>query len=331
MGVERTDPYKGMFQKNRFLKKKTNHKVMQNNNLTSSCVLTADIGGSHLTLGICHLSAYTIIDNTTTRVEFDSKGSATEILKVWADAFQKVLKKKASLPISGLSVAMPGPFDYQKGISYIKGLDKYEALYGMNIRNCFSDILKLDPGMIRFRNDAESTIAGEVLTGAGMDCKRVLGITLGTGFGSAFCEKNITRDINLGSEFYKDSIADDYLSTRWFLNRYYELTGMVLVGGVKELAELASKNAVARDIFKEFAFNMSDFLSPPVKRLEPEVLIICGNIAKASEFFLPYLTGELNTLPHRLAQLGENAPLIGAAAMFDNITRPTSFDSVNQL
>jgi glucokinase len=199
----------------------------------------------------------------------------------------------------------------------------------MNIRNYFSDILKLDPGLVRFRNDAESTIAGEVLAGAGKDCSRVLGITLGTGFGSAFSEKNITRDINLGSEFYKDSIADDYLSTRWFLSRYYELTGMSLAGGVKELAELAPKNAVARDIFKEFALNLSDFLSGPVRQLEPEVLIICGNIAKASEFFLPYLTSKLNTLPHRLAQLGENAPLIGAAAMFDNVAKPTPFDSVN--
>jgi glucokinase len=182
--------------------------------------------------------------------------------------------------------------------------------------------MKLDQQLVRFRNDAESMIAGEVLAGSGKNCKQLIGITLGTGFGSAYCKNGIAQDINLGSEPYKESIADDYLSTRWFLKRFNELTGTELTGGVKELAELAKKSTVARDIFEEFASNISDFLSGHVEQFEPEALIICGNIAKASEFFLPHLINGLNNLNIRLAQLGENAPLIGAASLFDNITKP---------
>jgi glucokinase len=303
---------------------------MQINNLSSSYILTADIGGSHITVSICDLQNYAILEEYATRVEVDSRGTADDILTAWAGIFQQVLKRTA-LPISALSVAMPGPFDYEKGISYIRGLNKYEALYGMDIKGYLANLLKLDPQFVRFRNDAESTIAGEVLMGAGKDDQRVLGVTLGTGFGSAYSENRITKDINLGSDQYKETIADDYLSTRWFLKRYRELTGFALTGGVRELSELAEKNTVAQDIFKEFAFNMSDFLSGPVKRLAPEVLIICGNIAKASKFFLPHLTGVLNSITIKLAQLDENAPLIGAAAMFDNMARPASVESVNQL
>ncbi len=302
---------------------------MQTNDLPASCILTADIGGSHITTGIYHEDTYTIAKGSIIRVELVSDGSADDILASWASAFKQIIQNTGS-SVAGLSIAMPGPFDYEKGISYIKGLGKYESLYGIDIKQYLANLLKLDPQVIRFRNDAESTIAGEVLMGAGKEYDKVMGVTLGTGFGSAFSKNKITEDINLGSAPYKDTIADDYLSTRWFVKRHQELTGIALIDGVKELSSLAAKTDLARDIFREFAINMAEFLKKPVRQLEPEVLIICGNIAKASAFFLPHLIQALHPLPVKLAQLGENAPLIGAAAMFDSPDHPTSFSSVNQ-
>jgi len=303
---------------------------MQINNLLSSGILTADIGGSHITTGIYNINTHAILQESVIRVDVVSKGPADDILNSWGSAFKQVLRD-TGLSVPGLSIAMPGPFDYEKGISYIKGLDKYEALYGVSIRESLAALLKFDPQMIRFRNDAESAVAGEVLTGAGQAYNKVMGVTLGTGFGSAYSKNKITKDINLGSEPYKDTIADDYLSTRWFLKRYNELSGIALTGGVKELSYLAPKSKIARDIFKEFAINMADFLRTPVEQYDPEVLIICGNIAGASEFFLPQLSEALYPLVIKLALLGENAPLIGAASMFDNMNSKMSFNSVNQL
>ncbi|BAU55710.1 ROK family protein [Mucilaginibacter gotjawali] len=304
---------------------------MQINSLSTSFILTADIGGSHITAGICHLESYSILSQSITRVEVNSKGPAESILARWESAFEQVLQKNITATVSGLSIAMPGPFDYEKGISYIKGLDKYETLYGMDIKQHLADLLTIDPAVILFKNDAESTVAGEVLSGAGRNYQRVMGITLGTGFGSAFTENAITKDLNLGSDAYRDTIADDYLSTRWFLRRYLELTGTNLTGGVRALAAMAPDSAVARDIFAEFANNMSEFLSGPFARYSPEVLVVCGNIAKAAEFFLPQLSKKLNAIPVKLAQLGENAPLIGAAAMFNSLNTAGSSDSVTKL
>jgi len=291
---------------------------MQENNISSSKILTADIGGSHITVGICDLDTRTILTGSIVRMDVFSKGSANDILSSWKHAFLEVLKKNPGLAISGLSVATPGPFDYENGISQIKGLNKYETLYGMDIRQCFAGFLNFEPHLIRFRNDAESTIAGEVLMGAGQGCQRALGVTLGTGFGSAYSENCITNNINLGANPFKQSIADDYLSTRWFLKHYQELTGVSLSGGVKELSGLAPHSPIVRMIFKEFAENMGHVLSAAVKQLNPQVLIICGNIAKASEFFLPHLIQRFDSMPIKLAQLDENAPLIGAAGLFDN-------------
>ena len=304
---------------------------MQNKNLPSHYILVADVGGSHITVGVCDLETDNIVDDATLIVEVDSKGSANEILNTWGHALQQVLDKNYSITFSGLSVAMPGPFDYQNGISYITGLKKYEALYGMDIRQFFADLLGINSQLVRFRNDAESTIAGEILAGAGKGFQRIMGVTLGTGFGSAYCQNGVTKDINLGSEPFKDSIADDHLSTRWFLKRYKEITGTELTGGVKQLADLARDSNIARDIFREFALNMADFLREPVQQLEPDVLIVCGNIAKAAEFFLPHLAKALSNLTIELARLDENAPLIGAAAMFDDMSGPAPLDSLNQI
>jgi len=297
---------------------------MTQTNTSTTYILTADIGGSHITAAICNLQSHTILEQSIYRVEVDSKGSAGSILASWKTAFDQVLKNNETISISGVSLAMPGPFDYENGIPYIKGLDKYEVLYAMNIKESLADMLNMSEQTIRFRNDAESTIAGEVLSGAGKNYQRVMGVTLGTGFGSAYSENEVTKDLNLGSNPYRESIADDFLSTRWFLRRYQETTGLHLTGGVKELAAMAPDSSIARNIFIEFADNMSEFLAGPVAQLNPQVLVICGNIAKASELFLPQLANNLNSIPVKLAQLGENAPLIGAAAMFDNIKVPAN-------
>lgn len=281
-------------------------------------ILTADIGGSHITAAVCNITADTIINESLTRVEVNSKGSVESILLSWRNAFDIALRR-SSVQVSGIGLAMPGPFDYENGISYIKGLDKYDALYGMDIKQYFANQLNLNPSEIRFRNDAEATIAGEVVAGAGKSPGKVMGVTLGTGFGSAFCSDQITKDLNLGSNPFKTSIADDYLSTRWFLKRYAELNG-VMLNSVKQLAHLAQNGDQCRQIFSEFAINMSDFLLESLNRLKPEKLILCGNIAKSHELFLPLLRSRLSDTDIVLAELGESAPLIGAAALFKQFT-----------
>jgi glucokinase len=282
----------------------------------SPYILTADIGGSHVTAGIYHKQTQVIAPSSTIRASVASKGTADEILSAWKNAIAAAYTTK-NLAVSGLALAMPGPFDYENGISYIKGLDKYESIYEMDIKKYLADELGMDTQMVCFRNDAASTIAGEALAGAGKNYNKVIGITLGTGFGSAFCNAGNTEDLNLGSTPYQDTIADDYFSTRWFVKYYLEITGTKLTNGVKELTELAKESDTARQVFKVFADNLAQFLSDPIKQLQPDVLVICGNIAKASDLFLPRLANNLNSINITIAQLGEDAPLIGAAAIFE--------------
>jgi glucokinase len=86
----------------------------------------------------------------------------------------------------GVAFGFPGPFDYEAGICLIEGVEKYGALYGVNIRDAIRTRLDLGDLPILFRNDAEAAVVGETRYGAGRNYPRVIGVTLGTGCGSAF-------------------------------------------------------------------------------------------------------------------------------------------------
>ena len=283
-------------------------------------VISADIGGTHITAAVVDLEKKMIIEDTRTRLTVDSLGTATEILKTWAKALMQAYEKFGA-PAQQVALAMPGPFDYENGISLIKDLHKYEAIYGLNIKLYLSEELRIDATNILFRNDAEAFLQGEVVAGAGTGPRKVLGLTLGTGFGSALSIDGIVKDLNLGGGPYKDSIADDYFSTRWFLRRYHETTGLSTTG-VSSLISMSKHSAVVRNIFDEFTFNLSLFLRDIIQTKRPDVIVIGGNIAKASGMFLDELTARLTayaeSLKIKLALLGEDAALMGAAAAFDS-------------
>jgi len=282
----------------------------------SSLILTADIGGTHITTALCDTHKNSLVPGSISRVNISSKDTAENIFSGWNTAFRQSLKKAPS-GVIGLGIAMPGPFDYEKGISYITGLDKFEAIYGVDIRTNLADSLKMKPETILFRNDAEALIAGEVWAGLGKHYTNVIGITLGTGFGSAHHIDGSTKDVNWGSSPFKESIADDYFSTRWFTWRYFTLTGDK-INGVKDLSALAAnEDQAAARVFNEFSTNLNEFLTSHLTALKPQALVICGNIALAASLFLPDLKKRMDHISLELAVMGEHAPLLGVASLFD--------------
>src|SRR5260370_772993 len=98
---------------------------------SSPFVLTADIGGSHITTAICNTLSNTIVKESMSRVNVSSKDTAENIIAAWKKSFLASLDNFQP-GVSGLGIAMPGPFDYENGISYITGLDKFEAIYGLD-------------------------------------------------------------------------------------------------------------------------------------------------------------------------------------------------------
>ena len=84
----------------------------------------------------------------------------------------------------GLAIAICGPFDLDAGESRMRGVAKFEDIYGIDLRAALRERTTIGDRPIRFTRDAESAGTGEALAGAGKGVDRVMTITLGTGMGT---------------------------------------------------------------------------------------------------------------------------------------------------
>lgn len=288
-----------------------------------------DIGGSHITCAAVDLVSFKILRETITERAVDNKAPADDIIGVWSQAIADIIKKIPEGSLKGIGFGMPGPFDYVRGISYIKGVAKYEHLYGTNVMEAISSKLHFpDNFPVRFMNDVSVFAVGEALVGKAAKTKRSMSITLGTGFGSAFIDNRIPivdgpEVPKLGCVYhlpYGDNIADDYFSTRWFLGSYKKLRGKEL-SGVKELADLAPADKVVMDLFTGFGNNLAVFLAPWLKRFKAEIVVVGGNISHAYNLFGDVFEKRLKTEGSEckvaLSELKEDAALIGSAYLLN--------------
>lgn len=278
-----------------------------------------DIGGSHITAALVDSKSGKILEDSLTRAKIDPHADAEEILSAWSTAIQKT---RAHLPerISYsqiLGFAMPGPFDYVNGISLMtKQVAKYEKLYGVNVKVELSNRLEIAPQNIQFRNDSEAFLEGEMNYGSGKNFTSGIGLTLGTGLGTSIYQNGKAKDMGLGITYpFKESVIEEYISTRWFVSRYQSLA-QKKIHGAKELIEAYDSDPIARQLMEEFAQNLGDFILEFVKIHYPEVIIMGGNIAEGSAYFFPQIEAKLakHTRPIVLTKsaLNERAALIGS-------------------
>jgi len=284
--------------------------------MSNSILVGADIGGSHISASLVDLQSMTALKDAHVRVHVNSHGTVDEIINAWAEAIEKLFSTH-KIAVKRVGVAMPNPVDYESGISFIKGIDKYDALYGLNIKELLSKRLGIKPTDIRMKNDAGCFLQGEALGGAAKGYKDAIGLTIGTGIGTARYHKNIAEDADLWHASFRDGMTEDYISSRWFVKRYFELSGNP-VNNVKELAALYKLDKNAQAVFTEFADNLAEFLVSFVELDNPEVIVIGGNISNASALFFPALENRLKEhaieIPIHRAELGEEAAIIGAAS-----------------
>lgn len=288
-------------------------------NKVNDIVLGIDIGGTHITVALVDLETRSIIEGSVQRRAVNCNLPADTILSSWCEAINAVYQ---NIPVASkqIGIAMPGPFDYEAGISLIQDQDKFKALYRLNLKNELASRLNIEAGNIRFINDAAGFLQGEVFSGAAREEKRVIGLTLGTGLGSAFCENGMAVDAELWESAFKQGIAEDYLSTRWFVDRYFQLTGQE-VAGVKELNTAEIDLNVRQQLFTEFGNNLAEFLLPLIKERLADIVVLGGNISHAHLAFLPQLNRKLQEnnveVKIKIAELKENASLIGAASCWE--------------
>ena len=118
-------------------------------------------------------------------------------------------------------------------------------------------------------------------------------------------------------------IAEDYLSSRWFLGKYYSFFGK-RISSVKEISANASGNNLwaqngCIEIFNEFGINLADFFSAVYPVIQQDTIILGGNISKAwlhfESSFKKRLANNGHKMTVQLSSLGEQAAIMGAASL----------------
>lgn len=280
-----------------------------------------DVGGSHITCVAIDMQQKKMLKESLKREALSHDDTAENLFKIWAKAINECVEFVGKENVHGVGFAIPGPFEYFQGISMMQ--HKYPNLYKLHIPTELNKFLCKEFPM-RFLNDASAFAVGVSWIGKGSGHEKVAVITLGTGFGSAYIHNGIPviegDDVAPEGCFwhlpYKNGIADEYFSTRWFVNVFQQKTGKQ-VKGVKDILNTPQ----AEEIFTEFANNLGEFLAPWLKKFKADVLVMGGNISLAfayfGEKFLKKLQSEGCFTKVEVSELMEDAALVGAGRLFE--------------
>lgn len=282
----------------------------------SSCAVALDVGGTSVKSGLVRLNSSFVDQRIQTPI--DSSGTAESILSALTNIIRMHLEQIGSSPFVGIGVAFPGPFDYQAGICLISGVEKYESLFEVNIGHELRDRLGLGSCPIQFRNDAEAAILGECLYGAGVGYTRVIGVTMGTGFGSAFMIAGRPQTSGEGVPeegwLYPYPVhnvrADDYFSIRGLQQ---QLRDAAVATEDPKLAAQAARHGdvVARRVFSAFGETLGGFLAPFVTAFSADAVIVLGGLAGAFDLFGPSCQ-DILPIPLVSGVKGTDAAMLGA-------------------
>ena len=288
------------------------------------CVLTYDVGGSHVSAAICHEDG----------LRLDRIISAPHPAEPTSDAFVEVLASLASQAaenlqsIDGASLAMPGPFDYAAGISRMQ--HKLPYLYGVDLRTVLAERFGWKLSQVHFLNDAAAFLLGEIGAGAARGAARAVGITLGTGIGASFAvDGKVVTDgpgVPPGGEIWNfpvdGGIVEDLVSARRILADYGRPAGKSTT--VAEIAAAAQNDAAAAQVFAEFGTHLGQAIRLTLAPFRPNVVVLGGNIARSAQLFLPSALRELEGLDMRIeiSSLFDSAQLVGACAAWLQACQP---------
>ena len=282
--------------------------------LCDNNVLTFDVGGSHISAALC-----LGVDLTLGPVAGAHYGNVTT-----SDGFVDLLADLAVKAADGkqqgigATLAFPGPFDYDRGVSQMR--HKLPYLYGFDLRGALAARLGCCADRVRFLNDADAYLLGEIGAGAAKGFNRAVGLTLGTGIGSAFAVggklitegPGVPRDGEIWNVPYESGIVEDFVSARAIAGNYERRTGKAVP--VVEIAAAAPHDADARKAFEEFGHHLGRVISL-LDDFEADVVAPGGNISRSAELFLPAArAGISNTaLQIRVSELLDRAALVGCA------------------
>jgi glucokinase len=287
------------------------HRMTSSYNRT---ILSFDIGGSHIAA-----TAVKVIDpfnGTKISLDLDECGSATYLFHRLEEVGRLSLSAlNSSSELAGIVVAIPGPFDYPNGVSWLR--HKFASWYGINVRAHLAIRFGVHEKDVLFLNDADAFLLGELRD---LSAPKAAGLTLGTGIGAAFsidgravaATKILPNNCDLHLLPWKGSTVEEFISTRGILRLHEHRKGQYR--SVKEIATNSSVNGIAADTMSAFGTELGLVIEAYLLPFAPNAIILGGSISRGAETFLPAAVSVAPILSDllKISSLFEKATLIGS-------------------
>lgn len=279
-----------------------------------------DVGGTHIRGVLVDTAGWHPVPGTEADRSLPADGGAPELLDGIADCVKAV---GADVPVA---IAVPGPFDYARGIARYRGVAKFDALNGVDVGAAL--LARGVRGPIGFVPDAQAFLRGEAIAGNAVGHARAMGITLGTGVGSAFLADGemvddgplVPPEGRIDLTTLDGGPLEDSVSRRALLREWRAAAPSAPSGDVSDLARLARAGSFAEARVIRRAFHtLGRALAPWVAAFRPTVLVVGGGMSGAWDLIEPPLADGLAAagapdLPTLVrAKCAHDAPLLGAA------------------
>ena len=195
---------------------------------------------------------------------------------------------QGGVELRGAGVAMPGPFDYQRGVSRMR--HKFPSLYGVDLKAALQRHLGVP---VLFLNDGVAFTLGAWWKELPRD-PRLLGVTLGTGLGAGFVvegrpvgeEEGGPPGGEVWSFPYRDGLLEESVSGRALVGTYRDLTGETAEAG-QIVVRAGRADQAALQAFSRLGEALGEGLALAAARFRPSRVVCGGGISRAFHLFGP--------------------------------------------
>jgi glucokinase len=277
-------------------------------------VLAFDVGGTTVDAGLVTDSGR--VADQVTSLPSPTRGDLDEVVGFLVRLMRQVAA--GSAPV-GAALAWPGPFDYEAGVPH--STHKFPEIRGEPLGRRLEEAAGM---AIRFLNDADAFALG-VWADRHRDCRRLVGITIGTGIGAGFVVRGeLTNDDGAPEDGeiwnlpFRDGILEDYVSAGAVVSSYAASGGDPDLGAGEIAAAARSGERSAVAAYRALGEALGTGLAATTGSFEPERIVIGGRVGQSFDLFgrvaaAAYLRESGVPVPILPADT-PHAALIGAAA-----------------
>jgi|TARA_R100000541_G_scaffold47941_2_gene54975 glucokinase len=277
--------------------------------LSKGTLIGIDLGGTNVRVA-------TVLDNKIETM-ISEPVSGADNAELLINQIKSMISTLWDANIEGIGIGVPSVVDVEKGIVYdVQNIPSWKEVP-------LKQILENEFGKPVFiNNDANCFALGEKYFGEAKNYKSVVGLILGTGFGSGLILNNILYSGNncgageVGMLPYKDSIFEHYCSGQFF--EIHKKTS-----GQELFSKALKGDKEALEAYNEFGAHLGNAIKVVVYAYDPEIIVLGGSVSKAFSFFKESMFEALEDFayPNSIRNLKittterESVAVLGAAAL----------------